>query len=96
MNESSGMKTVGMPERPAQICRSDINVVGSGAAGLSAAPEAVGLDRKVIPVDAAPQLGGHGIAQLASLTPSRHAPPTDRVGEPPEAAPLLELSLIHI
>ncbi len=61
MNDFPGMRTVRMQDRPAQVYRGDLCVVGSGAAGLSAALEAVRLGRKVVLVDAAPQLGGQAV-----------------------------------
>ncbi len=61
MNDFPGMKTVRMRDRPAQVYRGDLCVVGSGAAGLSAALEAVALGRKVVLVDGAPQLGGQAV-----------------------------------
>ena len=61
MTEFPGMKTVRMEDRPAHVYRGDVCVVGSGAAGLSAALEAVGLGKKVVLVDGAPQLGGQAV-----------------------------------
>ncbi len=61
MNDFPGMRTVRMRDRPARVYRGDLCVVGSGAAGLSAALEAVALGRKVVLVDAAPQLGGQAV-----------------------------------
>ena len=61
MTEFPGMKTVRMGDRPAQVYRGDVCVVGSGAAGLSAALEAVGRGKKVVLVDGAPQLGGQAV-----------------------------------
>ena len=66
MNDFPGMKTVRMQDRPAQVYRGDLCVVGSGAAGLSAALEAVALGRKVVLVDAAPQLGGQAVGAALS------------------------------
>ena len=65
MAEFPGMKTVRMRDRPAQVYRGDLCVVGSGAAGLSAALEAVRLGRTVVLVDAAPQLGGQAVGGRA-------------------------------
>ena len=56
-----GMKTVRIQDRPAQVYRGDLCVVGSGAGGLSAALEAVRLGQTVVIVDAAPQLGGQAV-----------------------------------
>ena len=61
MTEFPGMKTVRMEDRPAQVYRGDVCVVGSGAAGLSAALEAVGRGKTVVLVDGAPQLGGQAV-----------------------------------
>ena len=61
MNDFPGMKTVRMRDRPARVYRGDLCVVGSGAAGLSAALEAAALGRRVVLVDAAPQLGGQAV-----------------------------------
>ena len=61
MSDFPGMRTVRMGDRPARVYRGDLCVVGSGAAGLSAALEAVRLGRKVVLVDAAPQLGGQAV-----------------------------------
>lgn len=56
-----GMKTVRIQDRPAQVYRSDLCVIGSGAAGLSAALEAARLGQQVAIVDAAPNLGGQAV-----------------------------------
>ena len=61
MSDFPGMRTVRMGDRPARVYRGDLCVVGSGAAGLSAALEAIRLGRKVVLVDAAPQLGGQAV-----------------------------------
>ena len=61
MTQFPGMKTVRMRDRPAQVYRGDLCVVGSGAAGLSAALEAAGLGLRVILVDGAHQLGGQAV-----------------------------------
>ncbi len=61
MTEFPGMKTVRIHDRPARVYRGDLCVVGSGAAGLSAALEAVGLGQSVVLVDAAPGLGGQAV-----------------------------------
>jgi len=42
----------------------DICVVGSGAAGISAALEAAGLGRRVVIVDSLPQLGGQAVNSI--------------------------------
>ncbi|MCY4066214.1 MAG: FAD-dependent oxidoreductase, partial [Rhodospirillaceae bacterium] len=56
-----GMKTVRIQDRPAPVYRSDLCVIGSGAAGLSAALEAARLGQQVAIVDAAPNLGGQAV-----------------------------------
>ena len=61
MSEFPGMKTVRIQDRPAQVYRGDVCVVGSGAAGLSAALEAARLGRRVSIVDAAPHIGGQAV-----------------------------------
>ena len=61
MTEFPGMKTVRIQDRPARVYRGDLCVVGSGAAGLSAALEAVALGQSVVLVDAAPGLGGQAV-----------------------------------
>ncbi len=61
MTEFPGMKTVRIQNRPARVHRGDLCVVGSGAAGMSAALEAVGLGQTVVLVDAAHQLGGQAV-----------------------------------
>ena len=61
MADFSGMRTVRIQDRPAQVYRGDLCVVGSGAGGLSAALEAVRLGQKVVIVDAAPHIGGQAV-----------------------------------
>ena len=48
MTEFPGMKTVRIQDRPARVYRGDLCVVGSGAAGMSAALEAVGLGQTAV------------------------------------------------
>ena len=55
------MRTIRRGERRAQVYRGDLCVVGSGAAGMSAALEAAALGQDVVLVDAAPQLGGQAV-----------------------------------
>lgn len=52
------------PTRSPARLEADICVVGSGAAGISAALEAARLNRRVILVDAAPTLGGQAVNSL--------------------------------
>ena len=54
-------KNVTRSSSSAQRLSADICVVGSGAAGISAALEAAGLGKNVILVDAAPVLGGQAV-----------------------------------
>ncbi|MCY4395534.1 MAG: FAD-dependent oxidoreductase [Rhodospirillaceae bacterium] len=61
MADFPGMRTVRIQDRPAQVYRGDLCVVGSGAGGLSAALEAVRLGQKVVIVDAAPHIGGQAV-----------------------------------
>ena len=61
MAEFPGMRSVRIQDRPARIHRGDICVVGSGAAGISAALEAAALGQSVVLVDAAPQIGGQAV-----------------------------------
>lgn len=61
MAEFPGMRTVRLGDRPAKVYRGDLCVVGSGAAGMSAALEAAALGQEVVLVDAAPQLGGQAV-----------------------------------
>ena len=61
MTEFPGMKTVRIQDRPARVYRGDLCVVGSGAAGMSAALQAVGLGQTAVLVDAAHQLGGQAV-----------------------------------
>ena len=59
--EFPGMRTIRRRARGAQVYRGDLCVVGSGAAGMSAALEAAALGQRVVLVDAAPQLGGQAV-----------------------------------
>ena len=56
-----GMKTVRLQDRPTPVYRGDLCVIGSGAAGMSAALEAARLGLQVVLVDAAPRLGGQAV-----------------------------------
>ncbi len=60
MARHPGMRTVRRTAQ-AEALSADLCVVGSGAAGLSAALEARALGLSVIMVDAAPQLGGQAV-----------------------------------
>lgn len=64
MARHPGTKTVSRATGTTEVARGDICVVGSGAAGLSAALEASALGRKVILVDAAPQAGGQAVGSV--------------------------------
>ena len=61
MAQFPGMKTVRIQDRPAQVYRGDLCVVGSGAGGISAALEAARLGQQVVLVDAAPGIGGQAV-----------------------------------
>jgi len=61
MVEHPGMTTVSRRDTAARVLTCDVCVVGSGAAGLSAALEARALGRSVLLVDAASQLGGQAV-----------------------------------
>ncbi len=52
------------PSSGAQRVEADICVIGSGAAGISAALEAARLGRKVVLVDGLPQLGGQAVNSI--------------------------------
>jgi glycine/D-amino acid oxidase-like deaminating enzyme len=52
------------PETRPPIVEADIAVLGSGAAGMSAALEATKLGRRVAIVDGAPQLGGQAVGAI--------------------------------
>ena len=61
MADHPGMIAVRRPASGARELETDLCIVGSGAAGLSAALEARALGQSVIVVDASPQLGGQAV-----------------------------------
>lgn len=60
MARHPGMRTVRRTTRTDTLS-ADLCIVGSGAAGLSAALEARALGLSVVMIDAAPQLGGQAV-----------------------------------
>jgi hypothetical protein len=61
MTRHPGMRTIRRSGAADQVLEADLCVVGSGAAGISAALEAHDLGLKVLIVDASPQLGGQAV-----------------------------------
>jgi hypothetical protein len=61
-----GMRITRKQDIPNPTYKGDVCVVGSGAAGLSAALEAWQLGLKVVLVDAAPQIGGQAVGSALS------------------------------
>ena len=66
MSQFPKLRTIRLKNQSAPIYKADICVVGSGAAGLSAALEAALLGESVVLVDAAPQIGGQAVGSALS------------------------------
>jgi hypothetical protein len=66
MSQFPGLRTIRLKNQSTPAYQADICVVGSGAAGLSAALEAALLGNSVILVDAAPQIGGQAVGSALS------------------------------
>lgn len=79
MTRHPGIRSVHREETVPRVIEADLCVVGSGAAGISAALEAHDLGLKVIIVDAAPQLGGQAVGSaigtICGLYANGDAPP---------------------
>ena len=66
MSQFPGLRTIRLKNQSTPAYQADICVVGSGAAGLSAALEAALLGDSVILIDAAPQIGGQAVGSALS------------------------------